>query len=79
MRGIALIALAALIATPALAGKGKPEAAAPEATAASQQTAPEAKPERKTCRTFENTVSRMKSERLCLTREQWKKFEETQN
>ena len=35
-----------------------------------------AKAERKTCRYFDNTASRMKRERLCLTREQWKKFEE---
>ncbi|HEX4739263.1 MAG TPA: hypothetical protein VH331_17065 [Allosphingosinicella sp.] len=77
MRSIALIALAALIATPALANKGKSQAGTPEATESSQQTPPD-KSERKTCRTFENTVSRLKSERLCLTQEQWKKFEQAQ-
>ena len=35
-----------------------------------------AKDERKTCRTFDNSASRMERERLCLTREQWKKFDE---
>lgn len=78
MRHLALIALAALIATPALANKGKSQSTTPDATAASQQTGVAAKPERKTCRTFNNTVSRTKIERLCLTREQWEKFDETQ-
>ena len=34
--------------------------------------------ERKTCQFFDNTASRMKRVRLCLTREEWKKFEEGQ-
>jgi hypothetical protein len=33
---------------------------------------------RKTCRTFKNTVSHMKREKLCLTRADWKKFEQEQ-
>lgn len=37
-----------------------------------------AKGERKTCRTFDSTESRMKREKLCLTRAQWKKFEAEQ-
>ena len=37
-----------------------------------------AKDERKTCRTFDNSESRMNRQRLCLTREQWKKFEAEQ-
>ena len=36
------------------------------------------KGERKTCRMFDNTATRLKRERLCLTREQWKKFEEAE-
>ena len=31
--------------------------------------------DRKICRTFENSASRMKAQRVCLTKEQWKKFE----
>jgi hypothetical protein len=73
----ASVALAALIATPALANKGHSEAAA-TASAASAQPASDDKAERKTCRTFENTVSRLKAERVCLTKEGWKKFEEQQ-
>jgi hypothetical protein len=38
-----------------------------------------AKDERKSCRFFDNTASRMKRERLCLTREEWRKFEEEQD
>jgi hypothetical protein len=77
MTRLALIALAALVATPALAGKGKQETiAAPET--ASAQASPDAKAEQKTCRYFANTASRLKSERLCLTKDQWRKFDEQQ-
>ncbi len=34
-----------------------------------------AKGERKICRTFERTESRMKRDKVCLTRQEWKKFE----
>jgi hypothetical protein len=80
----ALLAAAAaftMIATPALAERGhSSEAATTEAATAPTEAAPaaDAKAEKKTCRTYQNTVSRMKSERLCLTREQWRKFEEQQ-
>ena len=37
-----------------------------------------AKTEKKTCKTFQNTASRMKATRLCLTKAEWKKFDETQ-
>jgi hypothetical protein len=80
----ALLAAAAaftMIATPALAERGhSSEAATTEAATAPTQAAPDAgtKAEKKTCRTFQNTVSRMKSERVCLTREGWRKFEEQQ-
>ncbi|HET9639851.1 MAG TPA: hypothetical protein VFP12_11655 [Allosphingosinicella sp.] len=30
---------------------------------------------KKICRSFANTVSRMKREKLCLTKAEWKKFE----
>ena len=36
------------------------------------------KGERKVCKRFDNTTSRMRGERVCLTKSQWKKFE-TQN
>jgi len=82
-RGLALALLpcAALIATPALAERGhSSEPATTEVAMAPTQAAPaaDAKVERKTCRTYQNTVSRMKSERLCLTREEWRKFDEQQ-
>jgi hypothetical protein len=31
---------------------------------------------KKTCRTFPNSATRVKRERLCLTRAEWKKFEQ---
>lgn len=81
----ALLAAAAaitMIATPAFAERGRASeaAATSEAATAPTQASNTATPkaERKTCRTFENTVSRLKSERLCLTREGWRKFEEQQ-
>ena len=30
--------------------------------------------ERKTCRNFEDTVSRMRGKRLCMTQAQWREF-----
>ena len=36
------------------------------------------KDEKKICKRFDNTASRMKSERLCLTKSEWKKFEREQ-
>ena len=37
-----------------------------------------AKDERKICKTFDSTESRMKREKLCLTREGWREFERKQ-
>jgi hypothetical protein len=76
---IAPAALLALLATPALAERGR-SVAASEANAASPETQidAQAKAEPKICKTFQNSVSRMKTERLCLTRDQWKKFDEAQ-
>ena len=37
-----------------------------------------AKAERKTCKNFPDTVSRMRTKRLCLTKEQWREFEDAQ-
>jgi hypothetical protein len=61
-------ALALIAGSPALAAKSQSDQAGASTA--------KAKGERKTCRTFDSTESRMKRTRLCLTREQWKKFEE---
>ena len=37
-----------------------------------------AKDERKICKMFDSTESRMKREKLCLTREGWREFERKQ-
>ena len=34
------------------------------------------KGERKICKRFDNSASRMRSEKLCLTKAQWKKFDQ---
>ena len=65
----------ALIAAGAPAQAAKNESARALA-AAEGGTGVKAKDERKSCRYFDNSASRMKRERLCLTREQWKKFED---
>ena len=68
-------ALALIAGAPAFAAKSQDrEAAESDGGGAGAK----AKSERKICRTFERTDSRMKSEKLCLTREGWREFERTQ-
>ena len=63
----AAAAAIALLATPAFAkSQNEGDAAA---------TGTKAKSDRKICRTFDNTASRLKREKVCLTREQWRKFD----
>ena len=74
-------ALALIAGAPADAAKGQAEralAAADGVAADGAAAGARAKNERKTCRTFDNSATRMKRERLCLTREQWKKFDDEQ-
>lgn len=66
-------AIALIAGTPAFAAKNESARALASADAGAK-----AKEERKTCRLFDNSVSRMKRERVCMTREQWKKFDEDQ-
>jgi hypothetical protein len=77
---IAPAALLALFATPALADRGRSEAAASEAAAQTADATPDgkAKAEPKICKTFQNTASRLKAERLCLTKDEWRKFDDAQ-
>ncbi len=66
-------ALALSAGTPALAAKSQSQqVAASEAGGGGGEKA------RKICRTFKNTVSRMKAEKVCLTRAEWKKVEAEQ-
>ncbi|MEA3009388.1 MAG: hypothetical protein QOJ91_1080 [Sphingomonadales bacterium] len=70
-------ALAMVAATPAFAARSQnqnPQVALPESGGGDAAQAP-----RKTCRTFQNTVSRVKATKLCLTRAEWKKFEAEQS
>jgi hypothetical protein len=66
----AALAALALTASPAF-GKSQSE---PDAPGGGKD-----KGERRICKTFENTASRMKREKVCLTRQQWKKFEAEQS
>jgi hypothetical protein len=68
-------ALALVAGAPAHAAKSQAERALAAAADGGAGAGAKAKNERKTCRTFDNSASRMKRERLCLTREQWKKFD----
>ena len=47
-------------------------------TAQDEPTGGSAKVEKKTCRTFQNSASRLKSTKLCLTKAEWKKFDAAQ-
>ena len=67
-------ALAMAAGTPAFAAKSQSER---QHAVASDASGGEAKA-RKICRTFRNTVSRLKAEKVCLTRAEWKKVEAEQ-
>ena len=70
----ATAALAMAAGTPAVAAKGQSQnqqAVAADAGGGSGGA-------KKICRTFRNTVSRMKAEKVCLTRAEWKKVEQEQ-
>ena len=69
MKRDVLIASFAALSMIALAAPASARTQSEEASAGS------AKAERKLCRTFENSASRMKATRLCLTKSEWKKFE----
>ena len=72
----ALLLIAAAPAVPATALASSEEQSS--ASASSGQSALPAKAERKICKRFADTTSRMRSTRLCLTRAEWREFEETQ-
>jgi invasion protein IalB len=78
----AAAAAALLAAAPAWAERTPVEAANAAATAEAGTPAAVAserdKGERKICKTFEYSASRLKREKLCLTRDEWKKFEADQ-
>ena len=69
MKRDVLIASIAALSMFALATPAAAKAQADEANAGS------AKAEKKICRTFDNTASRMKATKVCLTKAEWKKFE----
>jgi hypothetical protein len=72
----ALILTAAAPAAPGVAMASNQEQS--NAAGSSQESNETAKAERKTCKNFPDTVSRMRTKRLCLTKEQWREFEDAQ-
>jgi hypothetical protein len=76
-------AVAALIAAAPASAERTPVEAANAAAATAEAGSPAAatdrdKSERKICKTYEYSASRLKREKLCLTRDEWKKFEADQ-
>ena len=69
---LAAFALLSTAVPAAAARNDQPDAAATQAQASDS----DAKAERKICKNLPNTVRRVKSERLCLTRAQWKEYDE---
>jgi hypothetical protein len=68
-------ALAMVAGTPAFAAKGNQSE---QNSAGGGGESAEAKGEKKICKTFDASENRLNRTRLCLTREQWKKFEAEQ-
>ncbi|HEX9964915.1 MAG TPA: hypothetical protein VGB04_08010 [Allosphingosinicella sp.] len=67
-------ALALVAGTPALAAKNQNQQIAATEAGGGGVKAKTAK----TCRFIDNSASRMKRQRLCYTREEWKKFDSAQ-
>jgi hypothetical protein len=71
-------ALAMAAGSPALAAKSQNQNRQVGAADSGGGAGVEAKGERKICRYIDATESRMKRERLCFTRAEWKKFDEAE-
>jgi hypothetical protein len=69
-RFFTVAAAAALLATGAA-----PAFAKSQDSQGNGSTAAARQGERKICKTFANTETRMRSERLCLTKSQWREFD----
>ena len=69
-----LAAAAPAVPTAALASGQEQQ----NASGSSGGSAEPAKAERKICKNFPDTVSRMRTKRLCLTQAQWREFEDAQ-
>lgn len=77
---IAALSLVAAAAPAAADPAGTAAAASSsQAYAAGDGSQAAAKPEKKFCRRFDNSARRTQNVTLCLTRDQWKKFDEQQD
>ncbi len=68
-------ALAMAAGTPAFAAQGQNQ----QVAASESGGGGGGEKAKKICRSFAHSATRMKRERLCLTRADWKKFQETQD
>ncbi len=68
-----VLAAAAPAPTSALASNPGPQNVASDQSGGGDSTA---KPERKICKTLANTARRVDTKRLCLTRAEWREFNE---
>ncbi len=71
-------ALAMAAGSPAFAAKSQNQNRQVAAADSGGGAGVKAKEERKICRFIDATESRMKRERLCFTRAEWKKFDEAE-
>ena len=71
-------ALAMAAGSPALAAKSQNQNRQVAAADSGGGAGVKAKEERKICRFIDASESRMKRERLCFTRAEWKKFDEAE-
>jgi hypothetical protein len=71
-------ALAMAAGTPALAAKNQGQQQLAASDSSDGGAGVEAKGERRICRLIDSTESRMKRQRLCFTKAEWRKFEDAQ-
>ncbi|HEX8125430.1 MAG TPA: hypothetical protein VF548_07605 [Allosphingosinicella sp.] len=71
-------ALAMAAGTPALAARNQGQQQLAASDSAGGDAGVQAKGERKICKFMDSTESRMKRERLCFTKAEWRKFEDAQ-
>ena len=73
-----IAALALIAAAPVPSAALASNSSQPQSASGSQRGDAPAKAERKICKTFHMSGSHAKAERLCLTRAQWKDFNDAQ-
>lgn len=73
-----IAALVLIAAAPVPSAALASNSSQPQGVSGSQSGQPPAKAERKICKTFYMSGSHARSERLCLTKAQWKEYNDSQ-